>query len=1187
MHIAAIFKRPVGRNIEGVIKADDEASLKTEVEEFVVTGEVERRLSDFLEAYNDYQGANGAWISGFFGSGKSHLLKMLALLLENRLIDGRHTLDLFLPKCENNDILAAEIRRTARVPSKSILFNIDQKAVLISKSQVDALLSVFVQVFDEMCGYYGKQGPIAQFERDLDQRGQYDAFKQAYRAASGRDWAQGREQALLEAQHIATAYMHATGAPRETAVGILQRYREQYRMSIEDFAEQVAAYVNRQAPDFRLNLFVDEVGQYIADNPRLMLNLQTIAESLATKCRGRAWIIVTSQDGLDEIVGEMSRQQGTDFSKIQARFRTRMKLTSTNVDEVIQDRLLKKNDLGVDELGRLYNAQHNNFRTYFGFAEGTRSYGKYRDHDHFIKMYPFVPYQVELFQTAIIQLSDHNAFEGKHRSVGERSLLEVFQSAAKRLADQPVGRLGTFDLLFDGIRTTLKANIQTQINAAERQLADAPLAAQLLKVLFLLKYVREFKATPHNLLVLMTDRFDTDLSALEARLQEALDRLEQETYVLRNGDQYEYLTDQEKDVEQEIKNTEVDTAAVAEELHKIVYDSVLRGERKIRDENNRDFAFARKLDGVTYGQTTETAIDVISPFNENAGKDAVLRMQSMGRDELWVILPSSPRLMQDLLLYKRTEKYYRQNSGTVQDPTIKRILNDRQTQNNERMTALRSLVNDLLLSATLIFSGSDLDITSTDARTRLVRAFQEVVRRVYTNSDMLRGIAYTEDSLRGCLQAPQSQLGGEVESISEPEQEVLSFVQANYNSGQRTTALAVAYKFERKPYGWGVWAAPCMLAKLIARGKIEARLDSNPLEGEALLRALMATQRYANVVLEPLVEYSASQVRKLRDFYAEFFDRPPVATEARPLARDTNAQLIGLADELKRLKQDAGRYPFLAQLQGPIEALEKVAGKQTDFYLLELPRESDALFDLKEQVIDPIRRFMAGTQRQIYDEARGYLEAQDANLAYVDGSEAGSLRAILEDPACCSGNRMTQAKTLLDALRGKVNTRVGEERAAAHATLDRWWARIEGLPEYARLSAGQQQSLRNPFERAAREIDRQTLVAVIKDRVRRFDEREHVEALENLDAWAEAARRAQAQPTPAEQAAQPAPETVTVARPVQREVAEPVAEYIAQGTLVVDYRKPWLADEGDVEAYVGALRAALLAAIRAGKRVRI
>ena len=81
MELKGIFKRPVSRPIEGVIKADDEASLYTELSEYVLTDEVAKRLDYFLDAYTDYQVANGVWVSGFFGSGKSHLLKMLALLL--------------------------------------------------------------------------------------------------------------------------------------------------------------------------------------------------------------------------------------------------------------------------------------------------------------------------------------------------------------------------------------------------------------------------------------------------------------------------------------------------------------------------------------------------------------------------------------------------------------------------------------------------------------------------------------------------------------------------------------------------------------------------------------------------------------------------------------------------------------------------------------------------------------------------------------------------------------------------------------------------------------------------------------------------------------------------------------------------------------------------------------------------
>ncbi|MEI2834973.1 MAG: hypothetical protein V9G25_09395 [Acidimicrobiia bacterium] len=63
-----IFEKDIARPIEGVIKADDEANLQTEVDEYVLTNETSKQLEILLEEYNNYTNANGVWISGFFGS---------------------------------------------------------------------------------------------------------------------------------------------------------------------------------------------------------------------------------------------------------------------------------------------------------------------------------------------------------------------------------------------------------------------------------------------------------------------------------------------------------------------------------------------------------------------------------------------------------------------------------------------------------------------------------------------------------------------------------------------------------------------------------------------------------------------------------------------------------------------------------------------------------------------------------------------------------------------------------------------------------------------------------------------------------------------------------------------------------------------------------------------------------------
>lgn len=274
----------------------------------------------------------------------------------------------------------------------------------------------------------------------------------------------------------------------------------------------------KQKKKLSLKLFVDEVGQYIADNIKLMTNLQTIAESLATKCRGQAWVIVTAQEDMSNVIGEMDKQQGNDFSKIQARFANKMKLTSQDVAEVIQRRLLDKTQNATSTLSSIFDQYSNDFRTLFDFVDGSQTYRNFKDKEHFINCYPFIPYQFTLFQAAIQNLSAHNAFEGRHSSVGERSMLGVFQQVAIQLNQKETGALATFDMMFDGISSALKSQIQKSILKADKNLPNE-YAVSVLKALFLVKYVKEFKPTLTNICILMHDRIDRDTADLRKQLK--------------------------------------------------------------------------------------------------------------------------------------------------------------------------------------------------------------------------------------------------------------------------------------------------------------------------------------------------------------------------------------------------------------------------------------------------------------------------------------------------------------------------------------------------------------------------------------------------------------------------------------------------------------------------------------------
>jgi hypothetical protein len=1193
MKLEQLFDKPVDRPIEGVIKADDDASLRLELDEYVITDEVGKRLDNFLDAYLNYSGANGVWISGFFGSGKSHLLKMLALLLENRIVDGTDALSIFLakPKCSNDEIFANDLKRAVTIPSQSILFNIDQKADVISKTELDALIAVFVKVFDEHCGYYGKQAYIAQFERDLEADGLLEQFKETFQSKNSMDWDKGRQRAKRMGGAIDESYNEVSG---QVVNNILDKYRSDYRLSIEDFAEQVNTYISKQEKGFRLNFFVDEVGQYIAGNVKLMTNLQTVAESLATKCHGQAWVIVTAQEDMSTVVGETGKQQSNDFTKIQARFKNRMKLTSQDVAEVIQIRLLHKKEEFIPQLTDLYHAQENNFKTLFDFADGSQSFRNYRDKENFIQSYPFVPYQFSLFQAAIQNLSTHNAFEGKHSSVGERSMLGVFQQVAIAIKNHGIGELATFDLMFEGIRTALKTAIQQSILKAEKQL-DNVFAVHLLKALFLVKYVKEFKPTIRNLCVLMHDSFDRDIPSLKVKIEEALSLLEKETYIQRNGELYEYLTDEEQDIEQEIKNTEIDSQKVSDELEKLIYEGVLKT-RKIRfDENNHDYSYSRRLDDTLTGREYELAINVITSFHDYHDAIEKHKADTVFSDELRILLPASERLVRDLIMYKRTERYIAHETRTVQQESIKRILDDKRHLNMDRLNDLKTLCAKLVGTARFFVAGQELEFSGEDGQSKMLRAFHELIKRTYPNLRMLRGVQYTETQITDILKEAGQGLFTEDTSLPESQQEVLSFIQSNSRGGVRTTVKSLLDKFETKPYGWSFAAVLCSLAYLCVRCKVEIRESTNLLDDADLVRALRNTAAHGNLILDPQVEFSPSQLRWVKEFYNDYFEKMAHATEAKALAKEVQVGFETQAISLDKLLGQTEQYPFLRLLSPIITDLQELKGKPYTWIMAELKNQEDRWFDHKEKTIDPIVKFMKGPSKATYDDAKKLLSTEKPNLTYLKISETESkaneqIDAALQDPDVYKGSHIQQLKTLIESLTAQLADLLKQEQQIAVNSIEALEAKLKSFDQFQSLSNDQQEELLKPFEDSNKHLTQQTLVAVIRDEARRFEDETYSALVQRLMIWSRPAQKpkpAKPEPTPRdevrddeckEEQENPRYEEVP-------EQAEPVT--VKAKHLQVNFSKPCLETEADVNAYLEEYKKVLIGEIEAGKQIQL
>lgn len=1170
-----IFAKPVDRSIDGVIKADDKESLLTELDEYVITNEIGARLEQFLDAYNNYDTANGVWISGFFGSGKSHLLKMLALLLENDEVEGQRAIEIFERKLANNPMLAGALRKAVAIPSRSVLFNIDQKADVISKTDVDALLAVFQKVFDEMCGYYGKLPHIAQFERDLDSRGKLDAFKAAFAQSSGKPWERGREQALMEGRHVVAAFTVATG---DEVQDVLGQYRKDTRVSIEDFANIVKAWIDAKGPKFRLNFFVDEVGQYIADNVKLMTNLQTIAESLNTKCKGQAWIVVTAQQDMSSVIGDMTAQQENDFSKIQARFANRMPLNSQDVAEVIQRRLLAKTEAGQITLGNLYDAEENNLRTLFDFGDNSFKFKNFSGREQFVASYPFPNYQYDLFQRAIMGLSQHNAFEGKHSSVGERSMLGVFQEVAKQLADTPVGGLATFDLMFEGIRTALKSSVQQSIQLAEKNLGD-DFAVRVLKVLFLVKYVKEFKPTARNISILLLSRFEVDQTAQRRAIEEALSLLERQTLIQRNGEVYEFLTNEEKDVEAEIKAIAVDPAEIERQLDELAFGAILRHGKIRHAGTGVDYAFTRKLDGHGLNREHELSVNIISPFSDESDTPDVVRSNSMATDEMAVLLGRDVRFTRDLVLWLQTVKFARQVTSSEAQPGRDRIIAEKRDQNTRREKDLVQRLRALVADARLFVRGAELEIGGEDPQERLIKGFQVLVDKVYTSLPVLRGATYTEADLGRAGRIDGGLFGGEGSGLTEAEQDVLNHAQAQMRLGTRVSAKALVEKFGAKPYGWPSIAVLCLTASLVARGRLEARVDSDLLEGDALVQGLRNSHALGNILLSPQIEFTAAQIRKSRDLFQALFDLPASGNDARSLGAEWQAQLRKLTGELEALGRQAAGYPFIAALDPFRTALDSMREQSAAWFITGPIGQEDQLLDAKEDILDKVRSFMSGPQKGVYDEVRSFLTAQDQNLAYADDPATDRLRQAFVDPQCFKGTIIQELKADFYTMKERIEQAVLAERTSAIAAVDGVAEKIAQTSEFRALTPEQQARIREGLAAEKSGLASQSLIPALRHRA--IEARSNLLA-DTLTRIAELTPAPAPAPTPQPQPAGGAGESPAVPY-VPPAPVKP--QYIKAQSITVSFAKTYLEDEDDVTRYLDEMKKTLLAEIGAGKKV--
>lgn len=1022
MKIGEVFKKEITRPIKGVITVggtESDAEIKQELEEYVVTREIRRHMrtlyTNYCKSLDGKTTDIGVWVSGFFGSGKSHFERINAALLGNNIIDGKEAIDYFIDDDKLDDeMLIADIRRAASVPTDVIQFDIDSRSEMTKKHNKEAIGYVLLKLFNEMQGFCGAIPLVADIERNLSKKGLYEAFKEKFEEIYGSAWVDSRDDFDYMQDEVVETLVAIDAMSEEAARNICEKIALNYSMDTESFAKLVKSYIDSKGKHHHVVFVIDEVGQYIGEDDDLMLNLQTVVEDLGKICQGQAWIMVTSQQDIDSI----TKTRSDNFSKIQGRFATRLSLSSTNVDEVIRERILKKNQTGHDFLCLLYDTKETLLKNLILWNDEINK-PLYSDRENFAEVYPFIPYQFNMVGAILTAIRTYGA-SGKHLADGERSMLALFKEAAVRLKDKEPGYIVPLHMFYDSLEQFLDHSHSSVISRAfDNQYINPDheednFTINVLKTLFLIKYIKEIVPTVENITSLMVSHVDDNRMELQVKVEKALELLVKQTLVSRNGKNYIFLTNEEQEINRSISAMHVELDERTQMIAELIFADIYT-ENKFHSAkfgNRYSFGFRQMVDEKSFKSAGDYAMTlrILTPDSDEATTDdGTMRFLSGQDNVVLVVLPQNRAFIDELVTAKQIEKYMQSGASGNLDK-YEQIKAGKSVEMRDKKRNAKIFLEDALREATIYVGGDRIQSSAKDIRTKINEGLEKLVNTLYHKLSYIT-TPVTEGDILSVLNDNGGQLSLDVETAKTNEfavADVRDFIARNTAQKHAKTSLkSLIDTFKLAPYGFVELDVQWIVAKLLKQGDITLYLNGDIVnllnkDAKEILRYLTRKEFFEKLMIEQKAKAGQAQIKAAKNVIKDLFGSNCLSDDEDVIMRDFQHHADSLRGEISRIEVNYSHQPKypgkavvangkrlmteLLQIQFPIEFFNTVKAREDD------------LLDFGEDY-EPVKKFFSGEQKQIFDDIVRILGIYEESKTYIVDKEiedtAAEMRSII------------------------------------------------------------------------------------------------------------------------------------------------------------------------------------------------
>ena len=529
------------------------------------------------------------------------------------------------------------------------------------------------------------------------------------------------------------------------------------------------------------------------------------------------------------------------------------------------------------------------------------------------------------------------------------------------------------------------------IERCERSAFDGngiePQDVDVLKLLYLVRYVDDVKANLDNIVILMADDIRLDKITMREQVRGSLDRLMSQNYIGRTGDTYNFLTDEEQEIQIDIKRTPVATADIVGRIAQMIFGDIYTT-KKFR-YGKYDFAFDQMVDGQAIGSLSgEMMLRILTVATDPVDKNEMrLMTESSGKA---LVLLAENNYYESLEKAMKIRKYVKQRNVAQLPKSVQDIIRDQQDEAGKYELVATEELKKAITDAEFYVDGEHIEIKSGDAKSKIDQALEYLVSHVYSDLGLITKFAENDADIYEILHRTEQYIPG-TEPNRDAAAKVEKYLEIQFNQNLPTTMSDVQDRFQKKPYGWREIDIAAVVAMLIYDQKVTIKYGGATIQpsDQKLPDMLRKKSEIGKTSISKRQVVSIQKIREVRDFLRDFFDEMDVPEDEDGLiayiVEKFNVELAHY-EELNN-RYVGHKYPDQAKVNQAITQIKEVLSQKKDNIALiqrVIDRE-DTLYAMHDELQD-IEEFFK-TRVTLFDSAVQYEQDLRVDLDYIAKDE--------------------------------------------------------------------------------------------------------------------------------------------------------------------------------------------------------